>query len=404
MTTGVRVSVLFVFVALVAVFAPRGYEWSNNASAAELSYNIDSIMPFTISGKIEPGDSANLRKLFDAHLPKDGDYDEDALVRLNSPGGDLNEALDIGQVIREYGIGTVIGPSDSCLSACALIFMAGTFLEAAGAPSQRAVPGRYLHVRGQLGFHAFYEDGRWELDFSQGVKYSLSVATRLIEFAQVVGLDMDLLTQALKRSQDEYVYIDTPLAAQKHSISLWGYARQTHLTEDGILSLCNAAVDWERSFRLSDYENETRKLWEAGPFTLDLLADGENVVTAVGPNLNLVHLDAPQWNAFLSQRLSYSEAAEGTKPQKQMAEFAADEAYVVEHPDYGAGFYTLYCIGLAKSSGSSNFAVQIYRTSMDFDFISPFEYGYDELLAYGQDRQLEAIPVDMEFDLLSFRH
>lgn len=85
-----------------------------------------------ITGEIGLGDYAAFRSIAE-QVP-------DAVVFLESPGGTVIPALEIGQLVRERGYRTVVLAGSTCTSSCALIWLAG-------AP-------RYLEPGGQVGFHA----------------------------------------------------------------------------------------------------------------------------------------------------------------------------------------------------------------------------------------------------------
>jgi len=81
-----------------------------------------------IRGTIGPAAASWLRERIDeAHLVP-GD-----LVLLSSPGGDLGQAIIMGEIIRARGLGTVVGTADSsgrirpayCASACVLVYAGG---------------------------------------------------------------------------------------------------------------------------------------------------------------------------------------------------------------------------------------------------------------------------------------
>jgi hypothetical protein len=81
-----------------------------------------------IRGTIGPAAASWLRaELDEAHL-RPGD-----LVLLSSPGGDVGQALIMGEIIRSRGLATAVGTADSsgrlspayCASACVLIFAGG---------------------------------------------------------------------------------------------------------------------------------------------------------------------------------------------------------------------------------------------------------------------------------------
>ncbi len=97
-----------------------------------------------ISGEIGPAAANWLRDRIDeAHLMK-GD-----VVLLSSPGGDLDQAMIMGQIIRARGLATAVGVADGkggigaaeCASACVMVY-------AGGAP-------RYGIADSALGVHRF---------------------------------------------------------------------------------------------------------------------------------------------------------------------------------------------------------------------------------------------------------
>jgi hypothetical protein len=70
------------------------------------------------------------------------------IVVLNSPGGNVIAAIEIGKIIRLKGFNTVVLNDDLCASACALTWLAGN--------------ERFLDSGASVGFHASYihENGR----------------------------------------------------------------------------------------------------------------------------------------------------------------------------------------------------------------------------------------------------
>jgi hypothetical protein len=89
-----------------------------------------------VTGDIQSGDGAKFR----AEASK---YDN-GYVLLESNGGSLTDAIDIGETIHLKGWPTTVINGSSCNSACALIWLAGT--------------PRALSRSGKIGFHAAYSD------------------------------------------------------------------------------------------------------------------------------------------------------------------------------------------------------------------------------------------------------
>jgi hypothetical protein len=89
---------------------------------------IDGRPALAISGTIGPAAASWFRdRLDEAHLAA-GD-----VILLSSPGGDLNQALIMGEVIRARGLVTAVGVADAsgrikpsyCASACVLVYAGG---------------------------------------------------------------------------------------------------------------------------------------------------------------------------------------------------------------------------------------------------------------------------------------
>jgi hypothetical protein len=85
-------------------------------------YNEDGRYTILIHSEIKKGDFEAF-----ADLTKTVGNDRQIWVKLNSPGGDVVEAMRIGRLIRERFMFTGIMPERECASACVFILMAGVF-------------------------------------------------------------------------------------------------------------------------------------------------------------------------------------------------------------------------------------------------------------------------------------
>jgi hypothetical protein len=101
-----------------------------------------------LQGEIHEGDLERIQNASGKLRKVDHFFDS---ICLTSLGGSFPEGLRIAKYLIEEGIGTVVRSGDQCLSACAIIFMAGTE-EIEGFK----IPNRKLHPKGVLGFHAPY--------------------------------------------------------------------------------------------------------------------------------------------------------------------------------------------------------------------------------------------------------
>lgn len=107
-----------------------------SASAAEIQLwkSNSGTNHIYISGRITPQDE----KVFsEVAIASKADT-----VILDSPGGSVNSALEIGRLIRSRGMKTVITRNNYCVSACALVWVAGA--------------RRILAPGARVGFHASF--------------------------------------------------------------------------------------------------------------------------------------------------------------------------------------------------------------------------------------------------------
>jgi hypothetical protein len=115
-----------------------------------------------LSGKIYVGDAEEMKAKLEAFwkhpaVESGRNRDDSGISRLtlclDSPGGDLPEAIRIGELFR--GWNTVVPAHASCASACAVIFMhALDGFSPFNWPTYVDTSRRYLHVTATLGFHA----------------------------------------------------------------------------------------------------------------------------------------------------------------------------------------------------------------------------------------------------------
>jgi hypothetical protein len=139
------------------------------AQAADITMGDDC--DIRLSGQIVKGDADRFGALMD------GAACTYSTLHLSSPGGSVTEALAIPQHFSRTT--TVIDAEQTCLSACALIFMAGH--TCAGAP-YTCQPTRRMHPTATLGFHAPFlqPDQKQQL-----VPLDLSFSAALDIFAQI---------------------------------------------------------------------------------------------------------------------------------------------------------------------------------------------------------------------------
>ena len=158
--------------------------------------DVAGLPALTLTRTIAPGDAARLDEWFDTH-----DHAPQT-VYLNSPGGSVLDALDIGRQLRARGIDTAMTDSDVCLSACPYILAGGV----ARGISAGAMVGVHQHFFGEnIALPAFLavED----IQRGQG-----EVMGYLIE----MGIDPAIMEKALLTPPDEiYVLLPEELDAYR---------------------------------------------------------------------------------------------------------------------------------------------------------------------------------------------
>ncbi|PJI84945.1 hypothetical protein BC777_2939 [Yoonia maricola] len=84
---------------------------------SQLTLTTQRIDTVTLRGAIAPGDGVRITAELQRIAPE--------TVRLDSPGGSVSDALEIGRVLRQLEVATQIADESVCLSACPYIFVGG---------------------------------------------------------------------------------------------------------------------------------------------------------------------------------------------------------------------------------------------------------------------------------------
>ncbi|MCC5989049.1 MAG: hypothetical protein JJT95_15350 [Pararhodobacter sp.] len=103
-----------------------------------------------LSGQIAAGDAARLEAVFRdndlLHCFAENYCPFNNVLSLDSPGGNLSEALEIARFVKDHQLPVLLEPDASCEAACAVIFLAG-YTEYEGFFHSR----RFAHVTARLG-------------------------------------------------------------------------------------------------------------------------------------------------------------------------------------------------------------------------------------------------------------
>lgn len=150
----------------------------------------------TLTGAIAPGDADRLQTHLTT-LPA-----PPATLRLNSPGGAVHDALDIGRQIRAAGFDTTLRAGDICLSACPYMLAAGVT--------------RTVDDAAQVGVHQHYFDTNTVLPAFLAVADIQRGQAEVMGYLNAMGIDPLVMRHALATPPDEiYVLLPEELVTYK---------------------------------------------------------------------------------------------------------------------------------------------------------------------------------------------
>ncbi len=114
----------------------------NNAKAFNITHNIiKNTVNITIKGDINIGDDQKFYNRIDRYIHE---YNgKSIIIILNSQGGEITPALNIGRYIAQSNFATLVKRKTICASACGLIWIAGN---------------KYAYLNSKIGFHAAYDE------------------------------------------------------------------------------------------------------------------------------------------------------------------------------------------------------------------------------------------------------
>jgi hypothetical protein len=143
------------------------------------------------TGAITPGTAER----FKSEIDKRGEYVK--TVVLNLPGGSVEDALEMGRLIREKGLGTLVEKGGYCASSCPLVL--------AGGVTRTAEKGAFVGVHQVIALPApgaalAEADDRASFDLAQ--KVSAECQRHLVE----MGVDPRVWIHAMETPSDKIFY------------------------------------------------------------------------------------------------------------------------------------------------------------------------------------------------------
>ncbi len=231
------------------------------AQAATLTPTDNPNCVTRLEGVLERGDFEQIRDAAAALMQPDADDPEGSTNRLrvclNSPGGSLLEATRLAALFSDKGYGTVIDDGDSCLSACAVLFMFGSHY----LTGRTYNFNRRMHVNATLGFHrpdfALPEGGNYssadvEKAFDIAIIATLEfvrLANRRLEAETKVYVPSDLIEQMFSSEGQDFYYITSVDQVGRWDIYVFGHQQPSVFSAREALTACHNLSNW--TYRLS---------------------------------------------------------------------------------------------------------------------------------------------------------
>lgn len=147
---------------------------------------VDGRDALQLRGAIEQGDGQRIAADLRRQSP--------ALVTLDSPGGSVTDALEIGRALREVGAATHLDDGAVCFSACPYIFAAGT--------------ERRIAESGRLGVHQHRFGESTILPAFMAVEDIQRGQAGVLDYLSEMGIDLRIMGPAMSTPADE-IYILT---------------------------------------------------------------------------------------------------------------------------------------------------------------------------------------------------
>ncbi|MCP1168129.1 hypothetical protein NHG85_06245, partial [Limimaricola sp. ASW11-118] len=152
----------------------------------------------TLTGRIAPGDAARVATALERAEPPP------ATALLDSPGGSVTDALAIGRMLRDLGIGTRIGAGAVCLSACPYILAGGAT--------------RRVDESAWVGVHQHYFDQNTALPAIFAIEDIQRGQGEVMGYLLDMGIDPALMRHALATPPDE-IYLLLPEEMERYRLA-----------------------------------------------------------------------------------------------------------------------------------------------------------------------------------------
>jgi len=173
---------------------PRRFVTAGEATLSQpITFTLLANGVLVAEGSIDPGAAMRLANEIEAR----GEYVKS--ISLNSPGGALDDAMEMGRLIRERGVATVVADGALCASSCPLV-LAGGLTRTVG--SQAAI-----------GVHQFYAATKADARPAQAMADAQMTTARISRYLTDMDIDPAIWLHALDTPpQALYYFLPQELA------------------------------------------------------------------------------------------------------------------------------------------------------------------------------------------------
>jgi hypothetical protein len=248
-------SFVFLTICLLAGPIPGASSAEFKANLSGYAEEFDKDFSIRIDGEIEVGDH---KKLLDVLANREVQKGLPIYLDLNSTGGNFEEAIKIAKLALDKMLSTRLGKNSECLSACAIIFMAGTRFTTVGSSLERR-----MHPGAKLGFHAPTLQIPSEASNSEQISGAYDAAvdaigSELLALARFRGtlwnnplMKPDLINEMMLRRGRNFFYIDTIRKVIENDIEL-DDAVGPRVTANSVMDACANFLAMRTSGKIAD--------------------------------------------------------------------------------------------------------------------------------------------------------
>jgi len=175
------------------------------------------------------------------------------VVCLDSPGGSFAEAVKIAEYFKLKNISTKLEAGSRCESACAIVFMAGTYY----AHEVGSLHARFMHPTARLGFHVpalsvpqgVYDETSVTKAYGIAMRSMSEIIFKLIQkdgFEGGVSMKPALLGHMVSTPSDSIFMIDTVDRAGRWDIEVGPIRTIPNISDGQFYLACENLRKWQR--------------------------------------------------------------------------------------------------------------------------------------------------------------